>query len=160
VKQGVAVDQATVCTVGRRSPSRIGRLAALVREHPPAVASAAAWALRARYRTRRGLSREAFKRSDVPRVPSAPADAELAVRAVLKATRSTCLTGSIVRQHWLAAQGDERDLVIGVSRAAGDFRAHAWLVGDPPSTYAGYTEILRRAPSDELTSPIPEAAFD
>jgi hypothetical protein len=52
------------------------------------------------------------------------------VRGALRRQRESCLVNAIVRQAWEAAHGQRRDLVIGTT-APDDFRAHAWLEGDP-----------------------------
>jgi len=57
-------------------------------------------------------------------------------------SRATCLERSLIRQAWLRARGDRRDVVIGVRRAE-DPEAHAWLEGDPDS--ASFVEIHRIA---------------
>ena len=72
-----------------------------------------------------------------------PAAAGRGVSAVLRRSRATCLVRSSVRQRWLAAHGDRRDLVIGVKPPAEGFAAHAWLDGDPESTLEGFTELTR-----------------
>ncbi len=45
-------------------------------------------------------------------------------------------------QAWNAAHGDRRDLVIGVTGSR-DFKAHAWLDGDPASESDEFTELHR-----------------
>jgi len=51
---------------------------------------------------------------------------------------------ALVLQTWHAAQGQPRDLVIGVTPPGEDFKAHAWLDGDPPCEHEGFIELLRR----------------
>jgi hypothetical protein len=127
---------------------------------PAAVIRTVVWAFRAVPAVQRALARRRFTAGDVPIPPSAPEGAEIALNAVLRVRRAKCLTRSIVRQQWLAAQGDLRELVIGVTGSHPEFRAHAWLVGDPAWTASGYTEILRRGPLDPLVPPADESAFD
>jgi hypothetical protein len=52
------------------------------------------------------------------------------VRAALRRSGESCLVTAIVLQAWEAAHGRSRDLIVGVTGAT-DFRAHAWLEGDP-----------------------------
>lgn len=72
------------------------------------------------------------------------------VAAVLHRRRARCLERSLVLQTWLAAHGDPRDLIVGVTRPGEDFSAHAWLEGEDPchGTLAGFHEITRRPPPD------------
>lgn len=117
----------------------------------PATLRAGVWALRASRRTRRQLREDELDHAivDLPRVPNLSERAERGVSAVLARRRDTCLVRAIVRQHWEAAHGRPRELVIGVApRNGGDLRAHAWLEGDPPHPDGDYRELLRRpAPS-------------
>jgi len=64
------------------------------------------------------------------------------VLAVLKRLDPSCLERSLVLQRWLAAHGDYREIVIGVT-GADAFRAHAWLDGEEGP---GFHEIARVAP--------------
>ncbi|CAN5649373.1 hypothetical protein BH20ACT23_BH20ACT23_14520 [soil metagenome] len=57
---------------------------------------------------------------------------------------ATCLERATVLQAWYAAQGQRRDLIIGVTAPQTGFRAHAWLDGDPPCHTEGFHELLRR----------------
>ena len=82
-------------------------------------------------RTRRLLEREGLDAALAPPPPPAlPAKAEKGVRGGLRRYGETCLVNAIVTQSWEAAHGRHRDLVIGTT-APNDFRAHAWLAGDP-----------------------------
>jgi hypothetical protein len=58
---------------------------------------------------------------------------------VLRRLEPSCLERALVLQRWLAAHGEPRVVVIGVT-AAQDFRAHAWLDGEPAP---GFHEIAR-----------------
>lgn len=107
------------------------------------TARAAWWALLSLVQARRSLRRRQIDRVRLPLPPQLPPEAIRGVSAVLKRQRSTCLERSLVWQHWLAAQGDPRDLVVGVAGPAERFRAHAWLEGDPESSSAGFEELLR-----------------
>ena len=48
---------------------------------------------------------------------------------MLKRVPNTCLERALVLQRWLAEQGVERDVIVGVTGRQ-DFRAHAWLEGE------------------------------
>lgn len=105
---------------------------------------AAAWALRARHMARRQLpgGLDAIR---LPPIPGLPATAAKGVRAALRLSRASCLERALVEQAWHQAHGASRDLVVGVSSAR-DFRAHAWLDGDPPCHDEALEELLRRRP--------------
>jgi hypothetical protein len=105
---------------------------------------AAWWSLRAVRRVRRNLLEGGLDAITLPSVPLLPASAERGVRGVLRRSRSTCLVQATVLQAWLAAHGDERDLIIGVQAPRGGFRAHAWLDGDAPCHPEGFHELVRR----------------
>jgi len=82
----------------------------------------------------------------VPRVPDLPDSASRGVHGVLARRGETCLVSSIVRQAWDGAHGRPRELVIGVTRPAGGFQAHAWLEGDPAPVRPMFAELTRRSP--------------
>ncbi|MGH9169495.1 MAG: lasso peptide biosynthesis B2 protein [Acidimicrobiales bacterium] len=77
------------------------------------------------------------------------------LRAVLGRSGATCLEEAIIRQAWYASRGVEKEVVVGVTSPADDFKAHAWLSGDAGSP--GYVELLhkpagapgRRAPAGD-----------
>jgi hypothetical protein len=97
----------------------------------PANLRAAWWAVRTARRTRRVLEARGLDAALAPPPPpSLPADAERGVRGALRRWRESCLVNTIVMQAWEAAHGRRRDLVIGTTGPS-DFRAHAWLHGDP-----------------------------
>jgi Transglutaminase-like superfamily len=97
----------------------------------PANLRAAAWAFRTARRTRRLLDAKNLDAAlSPPPPPPLPAEAARGVRGALRRQRESCLVNAIVRQAWDAAHGQRRDLVIGTT-APDDFRAHAWLEGDP-----------------------------
>ena len=102
------------------------------------------WTLRAARRARRALPESGAEPVELPPVPALPPHARRGVEGVLRRTRATCLVAATVRQAWHAAQGEPRDLVIGVTPPGGGFRAHAWLEGDHPCHSAGFEELLRR----------------
>ncbi len=107
-----------------------------------AAARGAAWALRACGEARRGLRTVELDALALPAVPALPRGAGRGVQAVLRRTRWSCLERAVVRQRWLAAQGDRRDLLIGV-QAGPPIAAHAWLEGDPATASEGYEELSR-----------------
>jgi hypothetical protein len=113
---------------------------------PPDAATlrAAGWATRALVLTRRRLRRRGLARTVVPAPPRLPASARRGVALALRRRRPTCLERSLVLQRWLASQGVEVDVVIGVAGGAGDFGAHAWLDGEQSG--GGYHEISRVRP--------------
>jgi hypothetical protein len=51
-----------------------------------------------------------------------------------------------VLQRWYAAQGDRRDLIVGVTSPAEGFRAHAWIERDEADHGEGFVELFRRSP--------------
>jgi Transglutaminase-like superfamily len=102
-----------------------------VRRFAPANLRAAGWAVRTARRTRRLLETRGLDAAiGPPPPPPLPADAERGVRGALRHLSETCLVSAIVIQAWEAAHGQHRDLIIGTT-APNDFRAHAWLAGDP-----------------------------
>ena len=103
---------------------------------------AALWAWRSLRDARRRLKVE---RNDTIRLappPHLPPRAARGVTAVLNRTPNTCLERSLVLQRWLAAQGDARDIVVGVAGPAARFKAHAWLDGEPGGD-TGFDELTR-----------------
>lgn len=105
---------------------------------------AALWTVRAVRTAKRQLGDgDDYRALDIPPPPSLPQSAARGVGAVLRRSRATCLVEASVRQRWLAAHGEPRDLVIGVKPPAEGFAAHAWLEGDPESSAAGFTELTR-----------------
>ena len=65
------------------------------------------------------------------------------MRGVLRRSPATCLESALVLQAWLAAQGDPRDVVIGVASPASGFAAHAWVDGEPDRVSRGFDELTR-----------------
>ena len=106
---------------------------------------AAAWSRRAA----RAAKAQVQHADDLPTVtlpapPSLEPKAIGGVRWALRLSRHTCLIESLVLQEWHRAQGDPRDLIIGVQGSADDFKAHAWLDGEEPSAEVEFVELLRR----------------
>lgn len=101
------------------------------------------WAHSALRRTRREL-----RDGGLPDVTLTPprrlrAGAERGVHAVLRRLPSTCLERAVVLQRWRAAQGDAREIVIGVARSSDEFVAHAWLEGENDRLAPRFEELLR-----------------
>lgn len=128
------------------------------RRHPPQFAEhhlpkwhpynvlAAAWAWRAIRTAQRGYAARKLHEVAVPSPPGVlPDDAVRGVHAMLVRTSQRCLVRATVLQAWEAGQGRDRALIIGVTKPSDDFRAHAWLDGDPPCHSDGYEELLRRS---------------
>jgi hypothetical protein len=116
---------------------------------PPNIhdARAALWTWRAVRSTRAQLGAGAVRDVRVPPPPKVPAGAARAVRRVLARKEPSCLERSLVLQRWLVAQGIARDVVIGTSGSSeGDFRAHAWVDGEPVPVEPRYVEMTRLAP--------------
>jgi hypothetical protein len=113
---------------------------------PPTFAEARAgvWALRALWRARWALRRDPLALPPLPAPFPAPATAGRGVVVALGCARATCLERAAVRQVWLAAHGERRDLVIGVTGPA-SFAAHAWLDGESASDSANFVELVRLA---------------
>jgi hypothetical protein len=58
--------------------------------------------------------------------------------------QATCLESALVRQRWLAAHGDRRDIVIGVpTNGIRDQPAHAWVDGTDSWAASSYLELHR-----------------
>jgi hypothetical protein len=50
---------------------------------------------------------------------------------------------AVVLQRWRIAQGDPREIVIGVLRGEDDFRAHAWVEGEGDPLAPAFEELMR-----------------
>lgn len=111
-----------------------------------ALLRAAWWTLHAVRRTRRRLARLGFDAAlEVPPPPRLPRNALRGVNAAMRYLGTSCLERAIVLQAWHGAQGDNRDLIIGVSPRQDGFRAHAWIDGEEPwHAQTAYYELLRR----------------
>jgi hypothetical protein len=94
-------------------------------------------------RTRRSLRHDRLTDIQVVSPPRLPRSAGRGVRAVLRRTDPTCLERALVLQAWDAAQGERRDVVIGVNGTGAAFAAHAWLDGEPDGERGPYRELLR-----------------
>ena len=107
----------------------------------------AVWALRAVRSARRQLRSTGYARMVLPPVPPRPTSSARGVRVVLQRLPGTCLERAVVLQRWRAAQGDPRDVVVGVLGSGDAFRAHAWLDDERPARdAAAYRELVRIRP--------------
>ena len=111
----------------------------------PDTIRAAVWALRSCRRVHRSAG--VIAGPGLPRVPDVKPAAFAGVRHVLWLRGEQCLVSAYVRQAWLAAHGDARELVIGTTGPEG-FAAHAWLSGEDATQGVGYHELVRLAPPD------------
>jgi hypothetical protein len=89
------------------------------------------------------LQRKSLSSLTVLPPPALPRFAGRGVLAVLRRRSRSCLETALVLQSWRTSQGDDREIVIGVSNAASTFKAHAWLDGDPDPLAASFQELLR-----------------
>lgn len=114
---------------------------------PPDIATlrAAWWAWRALLDARRQLPRRALDDVALAPPPPLPEHAARGVGALLRRREHSCLEGALVRQRWLAARGDRRDVVIGVVAPGEAFGAHAWVDGDHAAAGEGFEELRRIA---------------
>ena len=104
------------------------------------------WARRAVHQTRRQLRDGNLADLSVEPPIGLPASADYGIHAVLRRLPATCLERAVVLQRWRAAQGDPRELVIGVTRRDDEFRAHAWVEGEADPLAPAFDELLRVAP--------------
>ncbi len=117
----------------------------LLPRYHPATLRAAAWTWRAVRASERGYADRGLGQVELPAPPDVPDGAVRGVRAVLRRSGARCLVRSTVLQRWEAAQGRPRDLVVGVTKPSEEFKAHAWLDGDPPCHSEGFVELTRRS---------------
>jgi hypothetical protein len=122
----------------------MSRVLGALRAAPVGTLRTTWWSVRALPPTRRGLRAPGSAPPRVPPAPAVPAASEAALHTVLHLTRQPCLVVASMRQAWMHAQGDERDVVIGVRHVGGTLEAHAWVDGDAPGSFTGYHEIARR----------------
>jgi hypothetical protein len=114
-----------------------------LRRLDPAALLGAWWALRAVRRARRELRTGPVEAVRLPLPPRLPTGGERGVHAVLRRLEPSCLERALVLQRWLAARGQPRAVVIGVTAPGPGFRAHAWLDGEAAPEFH---EIARVAP--------------
>ena len=107
-----------------------------------ASVAAARWVLTATAETRRQLRDGRVDEVTLPAPPASCLPSWRAARVALRLSTRNCLVRSLVRQAWLAAAGNQRDVVIGVRRSP-EFGAHAWIDGDPIRPEDAFEELLR-----------------
>ena len=112
----------------------------------PTVLLAATWAVFGVASVKRQL-RAGRSRPVVRRPPSLPGSAGRGVEGVLTRLSATCLEGAMVRQAWMVAQGDPRDVVIGVPPTGlANGPAHAWVDGLDTRSPQRFLELHRIQP--------------
>ncbi len=116
---------------------------------PPGIEDARAglWAWRALRSARAQLRAGAVRDVRILEAPQVPSRAGRAVRLVLSREEPSCLERALVLQRWFSAQGIPRDVVVGTSGTIStEFKAHAWLDGEPAPDETRYVEMIRLAP--------------
>jgi hypothetical protein len=118
------------------------------------------WTLAVRVVVRRQLGRSGLQRITLPRAPRVGAAHAGKVDRVLTATRTTCLTRSIVMQRFLADNGDEIDILIGATAPSAGFRAHAWLARPVEANAGeGLTVMMRLSPQKVAEGVLPRGVL-
>lgn len=112
-----------------------------------AAIRAALWTIRALRATKRQLASVPVTEVRVPPPPGIGLSPLSAVRRTLALWPSTCLEQAFVLQRWLAAGGDARDVVIGVTAPGELFGAHAWVDGEADPYRDSVHELMRVAGS-------------
>ena len=112
------------------------------------------WARRAVLQARRQLQNGHLADLAVEPPYRLPRAAEHGVHAVLRRLPATCLERAVVLQRWRIAQGDPREIVIGVNREDDEFRAHAWVDGEGDTLAPAFEELLR-VPAEPARWPQP-----
>lgn len=103
----------------------------------------ALWARRAVRDTRRQLQDGRLDDVSVEPPYELPPSADYGVHAVLRRLPSTCLERAVVLQRWRTAQGQPREIVIGVLRDEDEFKAHAWVEGEGDALAPAFEELMR-----------------
>jgi hypothetical protein len=104
---------------------------------------AAIWAIRACRSIHSAPHQLGVRAPGLPTVPRVGADAFRGVEHVLWLRAERCLVSASVRQSWLAAHDDQRDVIIGVTlERPGQLLSHAWLSGED-SEGEGFDEVTR-----------------
>ena len=118
----------------------------LARLTDPGAWRGVVWAGRAVRQTRRQLQERSISELSVAPPVGLPPTADAGIHAVLRRLPSTCLERAVVLQRWRTAQGDPREIVIGVMRDEDEFKAHAWVEGEGDELAPAFQELLRVAP--------------
>lgn len=105
--------------------------------------AAAWWTIRVLRVLRRDLRRRPLTEIAVAPPPRVTQTSLRGVLGVLRRRPHTCLQRALILQGWLAAQGDPRDVVIGVNNPREQFMAHAWVDGEPSCHQETYRELVR-----------------
>ncbi len=103
------------------------------------------WTIRALRATKLQLASVPVTRVRVPAPPDVAPTSLSSVRRTLDRWPSTCLEQAFVLQSWLAAHGDARDVVIGVTPPGETFGAHAWVDGEADPYRDSVHELMRVA---------------
>lgn len=98
--------------------------------YQPAALRGALWAWRSLRRLRGHLDQDRLASVQVAPPAAVGPVARRGVDAALARGGATCLERSLVVQAFEAAEGNPRDVVVGVSAPDEAFGAHAWLDGD------------------------------
>lgn len=104
---------------------------------------AALWANRALAQARRQLKAGQVGDVRLACPPELPTSARQGVEGLLRRRRHSCLEAALIRQEWLAAHGDRREVVIGVRSPTENFIAHAWVDGEEPEAERRFSELTR-----------------
>lgn len=107
---------------------------------------AAWWARRGLRDARRQLQAGQVRSVTLPPPPDVGAAAVRGVDAALRRIPNTCLERALIRQRWLSAHGQPREIIIGVTAPSTGFAAHAWLEGDDDPGVVTFHELTRLAP--------------
>jgi hypothetical protein len=103
----------------------------------------ALWARRAVRDARRQLRDGHLNDLSIAPPHGLPPSADFGIHAVLRRLPATCLERAVVLQRWRTAQGDPREIVIGVLRGEDEFQAHAWVEGEGDRLASAYEELMR-----------------
>lgn len=128
------------------------RLSHIYRRFHPEVVLAAAWAAFAARHVRRQLKRAGVNAKVMP-PPKLSRRGGRGVAAALRRLEPTCLERALVEQAWLASQGTNLDVVIGVPLTGmQNAPAHAWVDGRDLDSPSKYNEIHRLPPREPRPS--------
>lgn len=106
---------------------------------------AALWTVRALRVAKRQLRSGPVTEVRVPPPPAVGHHSLSSVRRALRWWPATCLERAFVLQGWLAATGERRDVVIGVTAPGEMFGAHAWVDGEADPYSRSVHELMRVA---------------
>ena len=138
--EGASAPPPSAGEITRPRPAHPARAAAL--RSPATGVRTLRWAVRAHRQVRGHLAGDQLAAVDLPSPPDTSPGSRHLVAAALRLRTATCLQRCVVLQRFDAAAGLDRAVVIGVTAPGADFRAHAWLEGEPAG--GGFTELHRR----------------